>query len=270
MFFWMVLASLLGIVMFGNLTEKIKDQNDFVVPVYEAMALNLLQQHAAAERGYAMALKNKPTELETYLNTEQVDDLPGVHPLAVVSGEDISGGSDDNMTIYPLIRSYLPATFKPQNGTRSYFFCVDKNQSEENGDCSSSKAVKYIVTIRKVPHRYEGANRMTALKSIAKVSAHSRFFGILERAPQPLTGEEGDIRHQPIGAVFYIKTAGVAPAGSVYVPNYITCHFPLDSGFLNEDIGSDKTYMISLSLLSGLGEGENLPAGYDPCWSGGA
>ena len=272
MFFWIVFASLVGIVMFGNLTEKIKDQDDFVVPVYEAMALSTLQQHAAAERGYLMALDAQPTETNAYLASfDNGDD--GIVPLVTVEGGNMSGVNGADNIIYPYIESFLPANYKPQNNTRSYMFCVDKTQTAAI-KCSAPNVVRYIVTLRLVPQRYETADKITALRSIARVSAHSRFFGMLNKAPEPLPEPlpppEGKTQHQPIGAVYQILTAGVAPANMVYLPNYITCNFPMNDvadKVLKDALDSDpdRNYLVSLSLLSGLEKDENLPAGNSFC-----
>ena len=54
MFFWMMLASLMGVIMFGNFHEQTKSEEDFVAPVYHAMALSMYQQHVAAQYGHRM------------------------------------------------------------------------------------------------------------------------------------------------------------------------------------------------------------------------
>ena len=47
MYFWLILASLMVIITFGNLREKTKDADYYVVPIYEALSQNLLTQHNA-------------------------------------------------------------------------------------------------------------------------------------------------------------------------------------------------------------------------------
>ena len=107
MFFWMVLASLMGIIVFGNLTEKAKNQEDFVVPVYEAMALSTLQQHVAAERGYTTAIQAAPTATNTYQNTP----VDGIVPLVTVENGALTKGGNDNNNIFDLETIGIGALF---------------------------------------------------------------------------------------------------------------------------------------------------------------
>ncbi len=264
MFFWMMLASLMGIVMFGNLYEKTKPQENFIAPVYQAMALSMYQQHVSVEYGYMDAMRENPTQTHTYLNTAP----DGIVALATVENDQISGVNDGN-TVFSYIQGRLPSTYKPQNGTRSYLFCIDKNQQAEYVSCNNSGVVRYIITIRAIPPRYDGADKMTALRSISDATGNSRFVGMLQKATGPLTevsDSSGKIitEHQPLGASHFILSSGVAPVNSVYIPDFITCNMPLSntntSNVLGDSVGTNS-YIIALSLISGLEPGENLPAG---------
>lgn len=264
MFFWMMLASLMGVVMYGNLYEKTKPQENFIVPVYQSMVLNMYQQHSAAEHGYIDAMNNNRAGTEAFLRSA----ADGITPLAVSNNGTISGEISGN-TIFPYIQARLPTTYKPQNGTRTYMFCVDKNQVSDVS-CGSSVAVRYIATIRAIPPRYDGADKMTALRAISDATGQSRFVGMLQKDWQPLVANMNPAvgaitQHQPLGAAYYIMSAGVAPVNSVYVPNYIVCNFPLNNDPTHSTALGNMTslngYLVALSLMGGLEHGENLTAG---------
>lgn len=262
MFFWMMLASLMGVVMYGNLYEKTKSQENFIAPVYQAMVLNMYQQHAAAEHGYLDAMSANRATTEAFLNNYADG---GVVPLAVVDNSGTINGRAPGNPVFPYIRGRLPTTYKPQRGTRSYLFCIDKNQVADVS-CGSSVAVRYIATVSAIPPRYDGADKMTALRAISDATGQSRFVGMLQKDFQPLTASvnaSGKVltQHQPLGAAYYIMSAGVAPVNSVYVPNFIVCNFPLsDTGVLG-NMPNAGGYLIALSLMSGLEHGENLEKG---------
>ena len=264
MFFWMMLASLRGIVMFGNLYEKTKPQENFIAPVYQAMALNMYQQHVSAEYGYLDAMRGDTENSNNYFASAE----DGIVPLATVQNEQISGGKDDN-TVFDFIRARLPATYKPQNGTRTYLFCVDKDQQTAvRCNDPADDSVKYIVTVRAIPPRYDGADKMTALRAVSDATGNSRFVGMLQKAVGPLqqtASADGTVvtQHQPLGAAYYVLSSGVAPVSSVYVPNYITCNLPLNNegGKVLGDELQNRSYIVAVSLVAGLDPGENLTAG---------
>lgn len=259
MFFWMMLASLMGIVMFGNLYEKTKPQENFIAPVYQAMALSVYQQHVSAEYGYLDAMRVNAGNANTYFNSAG----DGIVPLAVVQNGQMVKGNDAN-TVFPFIQSRLPSTYKPQNGTRSYLFCVDKDQAAAvKCNDPADDSVKYIVTIRAIPPRYDGADKMTALRAVSDATGNSRFVGLLQKASSPLQETSGVTQHQPLGASYYLLSSGVAPVNSVYVPDYITCNFPLNdtaTSVLGDQV-RNNSYIAALSLVAGLEHGENLPSG---------
>lgn len=250
----------MGVVMYGNLYEKTKSQENFIAPVYQAMVLNMYQQHAAAEHGYLDAMNSNRATTEAFLNNY----ADGVVPLAVSNNGGISGAVSGNV-VFPYIQGRLPTTYKPQNGTRSYLFCIDKSQVADMS-CNRSDAVRYIATVSAIPPRYDGADKMTALRAISDATGQSRFVGMLQKDFQPLAvnvDSSGKVltQHQPLGAAYYIMSAGVAPVNSVYVPNYIVCDFPLsDTGVLG-NMPNASGYLIALSLMGGLDHGENLDAG---------
>ena len=263
MFFWMMLASLMGVIMFGNLYEKTKPQENFIAPVYQAMALSMYQQHVSAEYGYLDAMRTNVDQTNGYMASAS----DGIVPLVTVEDDQMTGVSENN-TIFPFIQGRLPTTYKPQNGTRTYLFCVDKNQ-QADVSCADTDVVKYIVTIRAIPPRYDGADKMTALREVSNSTGFSRFVGMLQKATQPLEvsqASDGTVitEHQPLGSAYYILSSGIAPVTSVYIPNYITCNFPLKNGDTSSVLGDtvdNKSYLVALSLVAGLGTGENLPAG---------
>lgn len=265
MFFWMMLASLMGIVMFGNLYEKTKPQENFIAPVYQAMALNMYQQHVSAEYGYLDAMRIDAENSNNYFSS--ADD--GIVPLATVQNDQISGVKDDN-SVFNFIQARLPPTYKPQSGTRTYLVCVDKDQQTQvKCNDPADDSVKYIITIRAIPPRYDGADKMTALRAVSDATGNSRFVGMLQKATQPLaetSSADGTIvtQHQPLGAAYYILSSGVAPVSNVYIPNYITCNLPLGDADGAAVLGNNlenRSYIAAVSLVAGLEPGENLPAG---------
>lgn len=257
MFFWMILASLMGIIMFGNLYEKTKPAENFVAPAYEAIAMNVLQQHQAAENGYLTSLINKRTEAEAYFASAS----DSIIPLAAVENGTVSGVDGGNI-VFPFVQRYLPSTFKPQNGTRSYLFCIDKQAQSKSVQCSDPNAVRYIMTFRAVPPRYDGADKMMALSSIAKITGNSKYVGMLQKAVTPLEADDTKHQHQPLGAAYQILSGGVAQVESAYVPDYIICNAPTtNAGEVLGDAVGNKSYIVALSLMIGLGRNENLQPG---------
>ena len=256
MFFWMMLASLMGVVMFSNWQEKTKDQSVFVTPVYQAMALSTYQQHVSAEQGYLDAMRLNPDGVNAYVNSY----TDGVVPLITVEGNALSAVSGSN-SIFSYIQGRLPPMYKPQNNTRTYLFCVPRTQElpgEHTGWCSDSNMVKYIVTLRPIPAKYDGSSKMSALRAIGDATDYSRFIGMLQRSAVPLANN-GTTTNQPLGARYYILSSGVAPVASVYIPNYAICNFPLknnESAYLGDAVPNG--YIAALSLVSGLPTGQNL------------
>ena len=117
MFFWLVLASLMGLITFGNLFEKTKPQEHYVAPVYEAMVLNMYQQHISAEYGYLDIMRDKPEEAKEYF--AQMND--GIVPLAVADSFGLKPENDNNK-VFPYIQGRIPDTYKQQSGTSTYMF----------------------------------------------------------------------------------------------------------------------------------------------------
>lgn len=257
MFFWIMIASLIGLLSFGNLHEKTKDDAFFVTPVYEAMALGTYQQHVSVEAGLLDAMRQNPTAANNYINGF----ADGIVPLAGASGGALSGIYHGDNPLLTYFQARLPPMYKPQNGTRTYLICVDKPQVASQISCSAADAVKYIITVRAVPPRYDGVDRMAALHAVSMATGHSRFVGFLAKAAAPLDNSTGQVRHQPLGSAYYLMTAGVAPVNSVYLPNYATCNFPTGGSSVLGDMLGQRTYIAALTLFAGLQPNENMPAG---------
>lgn len=227
MFFWMVLASLMGIVMFGNLHEKTKEQATFVLPVYQAVALSTYQQHLAAERGYMDALRYGDAA-KTYINSVN----NGIVKLAVAANGTLSGS---NATLLGHVQRNLPTTYKVQDGTRSYLFCMTGAQAASK--CNLADTVKYIVTLRPLPEKFSGSAKMTILRAIAEATGGSRFVGMLKPISASATSS------------YYIQSGGNSPANAVTMPDYITCKFPLASGTLGAALNQD--YIVAITPVEG-------------------
>ena len=227
MFFWMVLASLMGVVMFGSLHEKTKEQADFVVPVYQAMALSTYQQHLAAERGYMDAMRYNDSA-KTYINSINT----GIVQLAVANNNALTGEND---TLLGHIRRNLPTMYKAQNGTRSYLLCMTAAQTASK--CNLTDTVKYIATIRPMPEKYSGAAKMTVLRAIADATNGSRFVGLLKPISNSATSS------------YYIQSGGNSSSDAVVLPDYITCKFPMASGTLGAALNND--YIVALTAVEG-------------------
>lgn len=268
MFFWVVLASLMGIVMFGNLSDKTKDEEFYVEPVYEALSLNLFQYHNAAVYGYEDAIKDgyaKSLNGDANPVAEYFDrHVDGIVPLATVENAQITKGGDDSNVILPYITKYLPIGFKPQNNTRTYLMCVDGSQGQTNGlTCNDPTAVRYVMTFRAIPPRYDGADKMLALRAVAKASVNSRYVGMIEKAEVPLE-KTTDTYHQPLGAHYYILASGYSPATAAYLPDYLVCNAPRsnsDSTLVLGDKAKTTRYLVALSLMQGLEHQANIPEG---------
>ncbi len=264
MFFWLVLASLMGLITFGNLFEKTKPQEHYIAPVYEAMVLNMYQQHISAEYGYLDIMRDKPEEAKEYF--AQMND--GIVPLAVADSFGLKPENDNN-NVFPYIQGRIPDTYKPQSGTRTYMFCIDKNQVAKTS-CGTSDTVNYLMTIRAIPPRYDGADKMTALKVLSEAVGRTRSVGLLEKSKAPLTtttNSSGNVEtyHQPLGATHFILSSGLAASNSVYIPNYLICNFPVGNDQTLGETLATKHYMVALTLLSGLEDGENLSLGTITC-----
>ena len=242
MFFWIMIASLIGLLSFGNLHEKTKDDAFFVTPVYEAMALGTYQQHVSVEAGLLDAMRQNPTAANNYINSF----ADGIVPLAGASGGALSGIYHGDNPLLTYFQARLPPMYKPQNGTRTYLICVDKPQVASQISCSAADA---------------GVDRMAALHAVSMATGHSRFVGFLAKAAAPLDNSTGQVRHQPLGSAYYLMTAGVAPVNSVYLPNYATCNFPTGGSSVLGDMLGQRTYIAALTLFAGLQPNENMPAG---------
>ena len=280
MFFWMILASLTGVIMFGNLQDKIKDQQDFVGPVYQAMALSTQIQHNAAFSGYVDAQKTNPGAFNEFLSQTNDGILPLVTVKPDAAGQPaLSDGKGNaaslNNIVFPYIQRHLPPGYKPQNGTRSFLFCLPKSQIVNEDTpvlCSDPNVVRYIVTIRQVPRKNDGADRMAMLKAVADISSNSKFIGLIAKTSQPLANTtQGGSGGQPLGSHFYIMSRGYDIVKSAYIPDYVVCNFPLDDDSFpvtgdsrtlgDQNNGLDKhSYIAALTLLGGggLNAGENL------------
>lgn len=265
MFFWMIMASLMGVIVFGNLHDKTKSQEDFVAPTYQALAFSMFQQHTAALNGYLDAARLDPSSVKTYLDS--VTD--GVLPLAAVTPVSnkptMSGVSGDNV-IYPYVQKRLPYTYSPQNNTRSYLFCLPNNQivkEEVPFHCSDPGIVKYIITVRQIPRKNDGVDRMAVMKAISEATDHSRFVGLLAGTK---TGLASATEGQPLGSHFFVMSGGYAPVKSVYIPDHIVCNFPLTNNAEGTTLGdtegfSTNHYAIAVTMLGGgLAAGQNLEA----------
>ena len=243
----MVLASLMGVVMFGNLHEKTKEQADFVVPVYQAMALSTYQQHLAAERGYMDVMRYNDNTAKDYINDFHNN---GIVQLAVAENNNLAG----NASLLAHVRRNLPEMYKPQNGTRSYLFCMTSTQTAQQCNLADATVVKYIVTLRPLPAKYSGGAKMTALRAIADATGGSRFVGMLKENQNGVyNGDSSSDSVQPRGAKYYILSGGNSPASSVYIPNHITCKFPLNStgtSTLGAALTNDD-YLIAVTRIDG-------------------
>ena len=233
MFFWTILAALMGIVMFGNWRESSKDPENFVAPVYQAMALNVYQQHLAVERDY-------------------IDNNEGL-------------GATGQIALYtPAHKRKGEKYQRSEFRARSYLFCLKEDQSGVAA-CDVNTA-QYIVTIYPIPRKYDNPAKMSALRAIAEATSGSRYIGFLQKADAPLQNVAAEhTKYQPLGAWYYILSGGTSASGNIYVPNYVTCNFPLlDDG--SKKLGDNlenNSYMIALSLLN-WPEAQLKEADYDP------
>ena len=260
MFFWMILASLLGVITFGNLHDKIKDKKDFVDPVYEAVALNMQTQHNAAVGGYMDATRTAPSTVNTYISGYTakggIIPLANVEPAGTPKVPTWSGGA-----LLPFVRQRLPYGYKEQNHTRSYLFCIPRSQIvPSNFDCSNPTVrnnlhlVRYIITIRQLPRRNDTADRTALVKAIGKATHYSRTIGLLTGDKNGTAG--GPL--QPTGSHFYVMAGGYSAAKPLYIPDHIICNFPLDDSAAGRALGdaddgfNKYNYMIAVTYLDGL------------------
>lgn len=257
MFFWMMLASLMGIVMFGTLRDKTRPAEDIALPSYESLALNMYQQHMFAVAGFQDAQKENKASTEAYIGTK----TDGIVPLVTVTNNATQPGDAANFA-YTFITRRIPSTYRAQNGTYSYMFCINKLAGQTAGvACSNTGAgVRYIVTYRAMPPRYSGSDKALVVRAIAAATGGSRFVGLYQKAETPLV-QGSTTAHQPIGANYYVLSGGYAPAGSVYIPDYISCNAPLGVATTLGDKLKSETYMVAVSVLQGLEQNENMPAG---------
>lgn len=244
MYFWLMLASLMGIIMFGNYREKAKDADDYIVPVYEALAQNMLIQHNAV-------VSNIQARIAA---DSQVPGNTGYEAFGA-SGltNQISGDASGNMVDASNgAVNYLPYGFKYQPGVTTSYFCVNKANQKQFIACSNTNAVMYVITYGSVPVKYAGWAAMSIPKAIAAGTRNSRFVGLIAQAPAPLAAGYG----QPLGAGYYILSAGYSPASSTYIPDAFFCAWGQSD---------PRNYMVALTMIKGLNSGENMPSAGSPC-----
>lgn len=241
MYFWLILASLMGIITFGNLREKTKDADYYVVPIYEALSQNLLTQHNAV----VSKLRARYLEAGNW-------DWTGIGEYTTVVTVDDTGTPTFNEPQNDP-EQYLPYGFRYMPGYTTVYFCVNKAFQDMEAMCSDPNAVMYAITYASVPVRYAGSNAMSIPKSIAAGTQNSRFVGLIEKAPVLLADGYG----QPLGAGFYILSAGYSPASSTYIPNYFICQLGMQ----------DPTgLMIAQTMVKGLENGENMETTGSSCF----
>lgn len=263
MFFWLFMAALFGLIMYGNLQEQTKDEEFYVQPVYEALGATMHKFHNAAVFGYEAAVRTDQDAVARYYTNFDVS--TGALPLITVENGEYTDGAKDPFVQPNVfknhIEAFLPLTFKKSNanGTRSYLFCL----SSENGlptGCDLTDAVHYVVTYREIPPRYEGADKYLALRALSKSTDGSRQIGILTRASEALAAGD-NVYHQPIGAQYYIMTYGSEPTTANYVPNFVICNAPPTNATTGvESIGKyfgPKNYLIAVSIMRGLEHNAN-------------
>ncbi len=253
MYFWVILASLMGIISFGVLREKTKDANDFVVPIYEALSQNLLVQHNAT----LSALRARYLAAGSW-------DFAGNGQMTKAVAVAGNGGVAYHVVSQADVAAYLPYGFKFTPGYTSAYFCVYKVNQSQPVSCSDENAVMYLVTYADVPVRYAGANARSIPKAIADGTQNSRFVGLIEKASAPLTDPmaSGKVAYgQPLGATHYILSAGYAPASSTYIPNFFICALQTENAAQNP-VGK----MIAQTMVKGLENGENMIEAGNPCW----
>ena len=241
MYFWLLLASLMGIITFGNLREKTKDADYYVVPIYESLSQNLLMQHNA----FVSQLRLR------YLNEGSWDWAGTGDFTTVITVSEAGDPTFNEETNDP--KQYLPYGFKYMPGYTSVYFCVNKAFQDTTLSCSDDNAVMYAITYASVPVRYAGANAMSIPKAIAAGTENSRFVGLIEKSSVLL----GDGYGQPLGAGFYILSAGYSPAASTYIPNYFICQLNLPD---------PRGLMIAQTMVKGLENGENMISTGSSCF----
>ena len=267
MFFWTILASLLGIVMFGHWRENVKDQSEFVAPLYQAMALSTYQQHLAAEQAYQTTMSD-PSEVDKSDANSAIRKLEDISTVNMMEDNNIFDSVDD----------FTPPHYKSPKNTRTYLFCLSKtDQTPANCYDGDEQTVKYLVTLRPVPAKYQGAAKMSVMRSIADATNGSRSIGLLMKySDEDGLQAGGNVQYQPLGARYYILSGGTSEAGNVFVPNGIICNFPLndeETTFLKDKLNqSDYNYIIALSMMGGFGDYKdiasnthNLSPGGWPC-----
>lgn len=259
MFFWLFMAALMGLIMFGTLHDQTKDEKDHIQPIYETLGATLLQFHNAVVYGYESIVRLNPAAAAGYWG-----DGGGLVPLISVENNTYTDGKKEpgdpaNVFKAPIL-SFMPFTFKPtsSNGTRSYLFCLSKINEMPLSCNSGAEALRYIVTYREIPPRYDGADKYLALRALSNATDGSRQIGLLVKADSPLTVPEGGtVYHQPKGSNYYIQTSGSEPTTANYIPNYIICNAPpknsqtgIDSigHYLNN---GTKKYLIAMTLVQG-------------------
>ena len=253
MFFWTLLASLMGIVMFNNWRDNTKDQDIFVAPVYQTLALSTYQQHLAAEKAFLDVLRKKPAESMTKLES--------VSRIALYANNEADEFIKDEY------EKYIPFDREGSSVStgNTYLFCVSSDQTGLTS-CKSTLAVRYIVTVNPIPMKFDNVNKMSMLKAIADATAESRFVGLLQQAAAPLSSSSSPIpTNQPLGAQYYILSGGTSLAGHVYIPNYITCNFPLTADSILGDNLENRNYIVALSLMTKLSANLSEPANTSVC-----
>lgn len=238
MYFWLILASLMGIIMFGNLREKTKDADYYVVPIYASLAHNMLTQHNAVTSNVYRRIQD---EGYTWTGDGSVTAMISSDPLGNML--DASQGA----------QMYLPYGFKYQPGTTSVIFCVNKANQKQHVACGNTNAVMYAITYGTVPIKYAGSAAMSIPKAISKGTSNSRFVGLIAEATEPLAAGT----YQPLGAGYYILAAGYSPLASTYIPDAFICHLGKKD---------PRNHMIALTMIKGLEDSENMPSAGSPCF----
>lgn len=281
MFFWTLLASLMGVVMFGNWHDNTKEQSVFVEPVYQALALQTYQQHITAENAYRRNIAGfvnylayqKQEGFPIPQNLEMtVRNTPEEKGIELIGSERTESEVGSGTFIYTEPKPFFERFrygYKPNAAVKTYLFCLSREnqlpaacQLDETED---NPTVQYIITYRKVPPKYKTAAKMSILKAIAEATNGSRNVGLLDKLDKALA-EEKDLDkkvirpfYQPLGSCYYILSGGKSEAGRTFIPNYILSTLGIN------DL-DNNSYIIALSMMGGFGNLTNLPnpPGYLP------
>lgn len=284
MFFWTLLASLMGVVMFGNWHDNAKEQSVFVEPVYQALALQTYQQHITAEN----AFRRNIAEFVNYLGYQEQEGLTIPQKLEMTvrnnpdnpMGIELDGADAEivgsNVTYRNPQKSFerFRYGYKPNAAVKTYLFCVSRD-NQMLSDCQLNETednptVQYIVTVREVPPKYRTSAKMSILKAIAEATSGSRNVGLLARHKNSNGMQSGEGIYQPLGACYYILSGGTSEAGRTFIPNGIVNALMSSPISLIQKSGAkadltNHSYIISLSMMGGFGNMENMPKGSWSC-----